>query len=282
MGPIIAAVAVVALVVVAVIGYAVGGYAYSASRLDSARSTYNTVVSHQNALTTEFNGFDSKVTPVNVTSATSADLKQNQGAYASLVSQSQAAQPTITADDSALASAQASLSENSWLTVFNRSSLDHTSQKIQHERNALAAAKTINDDLVQLGNFYQAFYAALIDLDTLSTNAQNTDFTAATSTVATLKVDLTKALQLATAPGLPPEMKQLLTDFQTLATDFGKLLAAAVAGDSAGAQADLVLVEKDAAKIDGYNFDKMATDVKAFYQPLIDKFNSEVSKANNM
>jgi hypothetical protein len=280
--PIIIVAGVIVLIVVLVIGYAGAGYVFANGRIDTAKNTYNTVVSHQNALTDEFNSFDAKVTPVNVTSATTADLKKNQAAYAQLVSQSQSAEPTISTDDSALASAQASLGDNSWLTVFSRSNLDHVSAKIGHERKALAAAKTITADIVQLGNFYQAFYSALIDLDTLSTNAQNTDFAAAKASVAILTSDLSKALQMAGAPGLPPEMKALLTDFQTFAADFGKLLDAAIAGDSTGATNALKAVEADAAKIDAYNFDKMASDTKAFYQPLIDSFNAEVSAANSM
>jgi hypothetical protein len=282
MRPIIAGVVIVAVLVVAVIGYGVAGFAFANGRLDAARSTYNTVVSHQNAITDEFNSFDNKVTGVNVTSATAADLKQNQAAYALLVTQSQAAQPTITADDASLASAQAGLRQNSWLTAFNRSSLDQASVKIDHERKALANAKTITGDLVQLGTFYQQFYNSLLDLDTLDAKTTANDFPGAATAITTLKTDIDKAIQLSSAPGLPPEMKLFLTDFQTLANDFGKLLNAALAGDTNGANADLNLVNADIAKIEAYDFDKMSTAIKSFYQPLIDSFNAEVAKANSM
>jgi hypothetical protein len=282
MRPIIAGVVIVAVLVVAVIGYGVAGFAFAQGRLDAARSTYNAVVSHQNTITDEFNSFDSKVTGVNVTSATAADLKTNQDAYALLVTQSQAAQPTITSDNASLATAQADLRQNSWLTVFNRSSLDQASSKIDHERKALASAKTITGDLVQLGTFYQQFYTSLLDLDTLDMKTQASDFPGAASAITTLKADINKAIQLATAPGLPPEMKLFLTDFQTLAGDFEKLLNAAIAGDTNGANADLASVKADLAKIESYDFDKMSTAIKGFYQPLIDSFNSEVAKANSM
>lgn len=282
MVPIIAGGVAVALLAVAVIGYAAAGITYASSRISGTRTTYNAVVAHQNAITDEFNVLTTSVTGVNLTSATAAQLKQTRAAYDTLVSQSQAAQPTIAADDASLASAQARLNENSWLTLFARSSLNNASTKMGHERKALAAAKTITGDLVQLGTFYQAFYDSLIDLDTLSTSASATDFSGAATAVTTLKADIAKSIQLSSAPGLPPEMKLFLTDFQTLAVDFGKLLDAAIAGDTGGASAALKAVDADITKIESYDTDKMSTEIKAFYQPLIDTFNSEIARANSM
>lgn len=269
------------LVVVGLVGYALAGFAFAASRLANTKTAYNAVVSHQNSITDEFNLFDTKVAASNLTTG-AATLKQNRAAYDTLVSQSQSAQPTIAVDDASLAKAQASLNDSSWLTLFSRSSLNNASVKIGHERKALATAKTLTADLILLGTFYQSFYDSLIDLDNLSTKASATDFTGAAAATTTLKADIAKALQLTSAPGLPPEMKLFLTDFQTLATDFGKLLDAAIAGDSNSAQADLKAVEADITKIESYDTDKMSTQIKAFYQPMLDTFNSEVAKANAM
>ena len=279
---VVAAVIVVVVILVAAIGYGVVGYAFASSRIAGARSAYNNVVSHQNAITDEFNNHDTKMTALSLTTATTADLQQNRTAYEQLVSQSQSAQPTLVADDAFLATAQASLNQNSWLTLIRRSDLDHTSAKIGHERKALADAKTIAGDLVQLGTFYQAFYDSLIDLDTLTTKATASDFVGAVAAIGTLKSDITMAIQLAGAPGLPPETKQFLTDFQTLATDVGKLLNAVIAGDTNSVQADVKAVDADNTKIETYDFNKMSTAIKAFYQPMIDAFNAEVSLANSM
>jgi hypothetical protein len=280
--PIIAGGVVAVLVVVAAIGYGIAGFTFASGRIATTRTTYNAVVAHQNTLTDEFNSLNSNVAGVNLTSATTTQLKQNRAAYDTLVSQSQSAQPTITTDDAALAAAQARLSDSSWLTLFSRPMLNNASAKIGHERKALATAKTITGDLIELGTFYQSFYDSLIDLDTLSTKAQATDFTGAATAITALKTDIAKAIKLSDAPGIPPEMKQFLTDFQTLAVDFGKLLDAAVAGDTNGAQADLKAVDADITKIEAYDTDKMSTEIKAFYQPMIDAFNSEIAKANSM
>lgn len=279
---IIAAVVVGVVIVVSAIGYGVVGYAFASSRIAAARSAYNTVVSHQNAITDEFNTLDTKMTALSLSTATSSDLQQNRAAYVQLVAQSQAAEPTLTHDDAFLANAQAGLKQNSWLTLIRRSDLDQTSAKIGHERRALSDAKLIAGDLVQLGTFYQAFYDSLIDLDTLTTKATASDFTGAAAAIGTLKSDISKALDLSSAPGLPPEMKLFMTDFQTLAVDVGKLLNAVIAGDTNGVQADVKTVDADNTKIETYDFKKMTAATKAFYQPMIDAFNAEVSIANSM
>jgi len=279
---IIAAVVVVVVIVVSAIGYGVVGYAFASSRIAGARSAYNTVVSHQNAITEEFNTLDAKMTALNLSTATSSDLQQNRASYVQLVGQSQSAEPTLTHDDAFLATAQARLSQTSWLTLIRRSDLDQTSAKIGHERKALSDAKAIAGDLVLLGNFYQAFYDSLIDLDTLTTKATASDFTGAVAAIGTLKSDISKALDLSSAPGLPPEMKLFLTDFQTLAMDVGKLLNAVIGGDTNGVQADVKAVDADNTKIESYDFNKMSAATKAFYQPMIDAFNAEASIANSM
>jgi hypothetical protein len=279
---VVIAVIVAAVLVVAALGYAGAGYAFSSSRLDGARNVYNDVVTHQNAITDEFNNINSKLTAVNLTSSSAIDYQQSHDRYVQLVSQSQAAQPTITADDASLAAAQTRLNENAWLTVLNRSNLNQVSAKIGHERNALASAKTITGDMVRLGTFFQSYDDAFLDLDTVSSKEQVSDFSGAAAAIAKLKTDTAKAIQLSDAPGLPPEMKQLMTDMQTLAVDNAKLLDDAMRSDANAAQADVKAVEADVAKLEAYNYDKIINEVKSFYQPLIDAFNSEVAKANSM
>jgi hypothetical protein len=280
---IIVAAAVILVVVLAVVGYAGAGYAFAHSRIDSATGTYNTAVTHQNALTDEFNSFQTSLTASNLTTETTASLKSSQALYAQLVTKSQAAGPTITADDASLASAQASLSDNSWLTVFSRGDLDHASAKIGHERNALAAAQTLSSDFVQFGGFYQAFLQTRIDLIDIASKGQTSDFTGILADIGTLKTDVGKAQQLENAPGIPAALKQNLTDLQSLAADFTKLFndVLASASDSTIA-ADVKAADADANKVDSTDWTKVASDEKAFYQPLIDKFNSEVSAANSI
>ena len=276
---IIAAIVIVALV--GVFGYAAAGFAFATSRLDGARNTYNGVVADQNAITETVNLFNTKFTTTNTT-ATASDLKADRALLDEVVSKSKAAETTSAADDALLASAQASLTDSSWLTVFNRSNLDHYSGKIGHERKALGDSKTLTGDYVLLATFYQSFFDALIDFDTVGNKIQASDFQGALAGVSTLQTDLGKALQASNAPGLPPEVHQFIVDFQTFTTDEGKLLAAVNASDVSAGQSLSPKVTADVTKLDSYDFTKIGSEIASYYTPLIDDYNSEISKANSM
>ncbi len=280
-GPVIVAVAVVVVLVLAAVGYAVAGFTFAASRIDSSTKALNTVVTNENAITTQFNS--TKDVSALDTKATGADLQSNKTALAQVVTQSQAAQATITTDQASLVSAQASLSDNSWLTTFSRSRLDNMSGKVGHWRNALVSAKTITGDLVQLGTFLQSYDDALLDLDNVVTKGNSNDFTGMASALVSLKTDVGKAISLADAPGLPPDMKAFLVDLQALATDTSKLLNDAANGASdSTVQADVNQVDADGVKADAHDIVKINTAILAFYTPLIDAYNAEVAKANAM
>jgi hypothetical protein len=273
--------AIVIVVLVAVFGYAAAGFAFATSRLDGARKTYNAVVAHQNAITDTVNLFNTKFTTTNA-AATASDLKADRSLLDEVVSKSKAAETTSAADDALLASAQASLTDSSWLTVFNRSNLDHYSSKIGHERKALGDSKTLTGDYVLLATFYEPFFDALIDFDIVGNKIQASDFQGALAGVSTLQTDLGKALQASNAPGLPPEVHQFIVDFQTFATDEGKLLAAVNSSDVSAGQSLSPKVTADVTKLDSYDFTKIGNDIARYYTPLIDDYNSEISKANSM
>jgi hypothetical protein len=276
-------VAIGIVLVVAVIGYAIAGFTFATSRVDSARTTYNAVVAHQNAITDTVNLFNTKFTTTSANAAaTASDLKADRSLLDQVVSESLTAEIRSTADDASLAKAQASLIENSWLTVFNRSSLDNYSRKIGHERKALGDSKTLAGDYVLLAMFYQSFFDALIDFDVVGNKIQASDFTGAVADVATLKTDLGKALQASSAPGLPPEVRLFIIDFQTFATDESSLLVAVNSSDVSAGQSLSAKVTADVTKLDSYDFTKIGNDIASFYKPLIDDYNSEISKANNM
>src|SRR5258708_1047713 len=271
-GPIIVAVAVLIVLVLAGIGYAVAGFTFATSRIDSTTKALNTVITNENAITAQFNS--TKDVAALDTKATGAELKSNKTAVAQVVTQSQTAQATITTDQASLVSAQASLSDNSWLTTFSRSRLDNMSGKIGHWRNALVSAKAITADLVQLGTFLQSYDDSLIDLDNVVTKGNSNDFTGMASALGSLKTDVAKAISLADAPGLPPDMKGFLVDLQTLATDTSKLLNDASSGASDSTlQADINSVDADGAKADAHDIVKINIAILAFYTPLIDAYN---------
>jgi hypothetical protein len=273
----IIAVVIIVIVVTGIIGYAIAGFAYTAGRIASADKSLNTVVSHQNSLNSTFKDIDTKVSGLN--SSSSSDLTQTRTLYAQFVASAKSASATVDQDDASLVSAKASLTGQQWLAVFSRPSLDREAARIDHARKGLAVAKTVAGDYVQVGEFFQAVIDSEVDLQTFSTQVANADFTSAKGTLATMKTHVDKAQQLSTAPGLPSQLHDVVVDLGTLVTDFGKLVDAGIASDDTAILNAEKSIEADANKLSGYNYDKIRADIAAYYQPLVDSFNSEMAQA---
>jgi hypothetical protein len=278
--PLIAIGLVVLLVIVAVAAYGVGGFVFARSRINSATDAYNTVVGHQNTLNAFFNNLSNQFDSSDPTTGSSDAIKQEKTLFDQLVTQSQTAQPQVSSDDASLATADAGLHENQWLTTFMRSSLDKSSTRIGDARAALAVAKTVLADYIQYGNFFSSLDAAALDLDTLGNDASASDLAGAATAVEAFKGDVAKALTLDKAPGLPAEVDNFMNDLQKMANDFETLLNAAIAHDAAGVQAAAAAVDADGTKLDGYDFAAFGTASQAFYQNLIDQYNAAVNRAN--
>ena len=276
---IIVAGVLVAVIVIGLVGYAAVGYAFAQTRISNADKALNAVISHQNQLNDTFKAIDTNFTSL----STSANFNPTQakGVVDQFVATSQGAGRTIDQDDTSLASAGDGLNEQRWLTVVSRGNLDHESARITHARKALSNARTVAGDYVLDGQFLQSFMNLLIDLDKLDSQASSSDFTGAQATLTTMKGDADKAVQLSSAPGLPPEMHALMVDMKTLTTDFGALLSAAQAGDDAAVTSAEQTLQADVNKISAYNFDTLGAQIDAFYKPLVDGFNSEMSAATS-
>ena len=273
----IVAVVVIVIVLIGIIGYAVSGLAYAATRISNADRTLNTVVSHQNELNATFKDIDTRFSALGTSSA--FNPQQARTLVDQFVSSAQAAGKTVDEDDASLMTASAQLSAQQWLTMVSRSNVDKESKRIAHARKALVSAKTVAADYVLDGQFMQAFLDTVIDLDNLGKASATGDLAAAKTTLTGMKTHVDKALQLSTAPGLPPELHDLMVDFQTLVSDFGKLIDAAGANDSAAVSAYFKAVNDDASKLSSYSFDNMSGKINAFYKPLIDAYNLEMAAA---
>lgn len=268
---------VIVVLVIGIIGYAVTGLAYAQTRVGNADKTLGTVISHQNTLNTTFKDIDTKFN--GLSSGSTFDPKQARTLVDQFVANATSAGTTVDQDDSSLVTARAGLGEQQWLTVVARSSLDREAGRIDHARKALSSARIVANDYVQDGQFLQAFLDAASDLDTLGAQSANADLAGAKSTLTTMKTHVEKALQLSTGPGLPGELHALMTDFESLVTDFGKLLDAAAAGNDTAITSAESSVQTDANKISKYNFDTISTEIDGFYKPLVDDFNAEMARA---
>ena len=273
----IIAVVIILIVVIGIIGYAFAGFSYTAGRIANADKSLNTVVSHQNSLNSTFKDIDTKVTGLNTSS--NSDLTQTRALYAQFVANAKSAGTTVDQDDATLVSAKASLSDQQWLALFSRSSLDREASRIDHARKGLAIAKTVAGDYVQVGGFFQAVIDSEVDLQTFSTQVATADFSSAKATLATMKTHVDQAQQLSTAPGLPSQLHDVVVDLGTLVTDFGKLVDAGIANDDTAILKAEKSIEADASKLSGYNYDKIQADIAAYYQPLVASFNSEMAQA---
>jgi hypothetical protein len=234
-------------------------------------------IDHQNDLTDTVNSLNDKLGANSLKSGSAASLQSSKALIQQIVDKSQTAQSQIDGDDSSLAKADASLKDNSWLTVMSKSRLDNGSAKIGHERKALAAAKSITAGYVQTGKFYLSFYDVVIDLDDLGTKAEASDLAGTSAAAVKLKADTTTAISLDKAPGLPTETETLLHDFQNLAVDFTNLINAR---NQTAVNAAEKALESDANKVSNFDYTKFDTAFNSYYKPLIDTYNSEVSQAN--
>jgi hypothetical protein len=276
---IIALIVVVALAATALIAYGVVGYAYATNRISNATKALNSVVDHENNISTNTDPLMTKLAGTGVTVNTTADeLKTQRTLSDQLIANSQNAIPTITGDDASLSAAGDTLQEQQWLTLFSRDQLTREADRIRHGRKALADQKTITGDYIQLGQYYQAFLDGNTDLLNLATKLRANDVTATFAALTSLKIDAAKGLQLSSAPGLPAEVKQYQTDLQTFAGDFEKFLTAS---DQATQDTYLTKIEADATKTDGYDWTKIGTQIVAFFQPMIDDYNAEGKKASS-
>ena len=265
------------MAVAATIGYAVIGFAYAQIRVAAADRALTTVVSHENKLNTAFRQIDNRFSSLSGNATFNA--VQARALVDQFVTSSRSAAQTVEQDDAALAAAQRNLKDQAWLTIFWRSVEDRESNRVAHARNALRSARTVAGDYQQDGLFLQSFFDALADLDSLDNQTSSADFTSAQATLVTMKAHVDRAAQLSTAPGLPTELHSLMTDFQALVADFGRLFAAAQSGDDAGVTAAESSLQTDSSKIAGYNFDQIGAETAAFYQPLVDRFNAEMAAA---
>jgi len=268
---------IIVIVLIGIIGYAVTGLAYAQTRVGNADKALGTVIAHQNNIDSSFSDLSAKFK--SLSSSGTFDPLQERDLFEQFVANETASAATYDRDDASLASAKASLGERQWLTFLARANLDHEATRIDHARKALAIAKTAATGYVQVGQFFAALYDAELDFQTFSTQIATADFGGANTTLGTMKTHVEKGLQLSTAPSLPTELHTLMGAFETLVSDFSKLLAAAAANNDTAVVNAENSVQADAAKLSTYNIDDIMAKIAAYYRPLYDQISSELAKA---
>jgi hypothetical protein len=270
---IITAIVVIVVLLVGVVGYVIAGYAYASSRISDATGAIDTVNAQRNYVNTTFDLLIQQVTSL----GTTTDSKIGKSGGDQMVSTSQTLGTSVAGGDHVLATARQRLNDQQWLTVFSQSRIKAEDERVDHARIAVATVRSAAGEYARLGQFFQIYFTALIDFDTLSAAFKNSDFVGASTADVAMQADIKKAQQASTsAPGLPSEFYDFLTAFLALAVDLGKELNATSrsAFDAASTQ-----VEADLTKLSAIDLSGTPAKITASYKHFRDDFNAEMDLA---
>jgi hypothetical protein len=270
---VIASVVVVVVLLIGVIAYVSAGYVYASSRISDASGAINGASAHRAYVNTTFDLMDQQVSSF----AAMSDPKLGKSTAGQLVSESQNMSAIVGGDDQAMVTARSRLHDQRWLTAISSARLDAEAGRIDHARKALGTLKSATGDYRLLGQFFQAFYQALTDFETLLTDDKNADIVGESSADTALQADVAKAQQLtANTPGLPREYTDFLVPLLAFAVDGAKVLNART---QAAYDAANKSVTADFAAMNAVDFTGTSAKIKSYYQHYRDDFNAEMDKA---
>jgi hypothetical protein len=269
----ITAVVVVVVLLVGVIAYVVTGYAFASSRISDATSAVNAMNAHRGYVNTTFDLLGQQLTSFE----TIANPKVGKSTAAQLTTETQGMTTLVGGDDQAMAAARFRLNDQHWLTAISSGRLAASATRIDHARKAVVSLKSAAGAYTMLGQFFEAYFQAFDDLDTLVSASKSGDYVSESSADTTLQTDIAKAQQASRdAPGLPTEYNDLLTAFSALAVDIGKELNSST---QAAFDAARKSATADVATMNGVNITGTSIKIKSYYQHYLDDFNLELDKA---
>jgi hypothetical protein len=272
---VITSVVVVVVLLVGVIGYVLAGYLYASSRISDASGAINGASAHRAYVNTTFDLLDQQVSSF----AAMTDAKVAKSTAGQLVSESQSMSTIVGGDDQAMVTARSRLHDQQWLTPISSARLDAEAGRIDHARKALATLKSAAGDYRLLGQYFQAYFQALSDFETLLTDDKNADIVGESSADTALQADVAKAQQLtASTPGLPGEYHDFLVPLLALAVDVAKLLNART---QAAYDAANKSVTADFTAMNAVDFTGTSAKIKSYFQHYRDDFNAEMDKATS-
>ena len=273
---VLAVVVGVLVLVIAVGGYAVAGFVVATNRVSSADHAIKSAASHQTDFSQSMSDIGAGFSSVD---SSSFDSKAYKSQVDHFVQVSQAAADSTGADSAKVESAAGHLHDSDWLTVFSRGQINGESAKIEHARKALSAARTLANGFVQDGQFFEAFAAALVDLDTIATQAQGQNYVAASAAVSQLKTDLATSLTLTSSPGLSADVHTFIVDFQKLAADFEVALNAVANKDQTAYDKANAAFSADLAALNAISPSNLGSAMETYYRPYINTYQTEMRLA---
>ena len=269
----IAVVIVLAVLLVGVLGYVLAGYALATSRISDATNAINAMSAHRSFVNTEFDLLGQQVSSFEAP-PNDAAAKSTAG---QLASETQGLTALLGADDRTLAGARSHLNDQQWLTWISSGRVGPEATRIDHARQAVTSVKSAAGDYVLLGQFFQAYFQALIDAGTLLAADKSGDIVGEATADAALQADVVKAQQESTnAPWLPSQYHDFLLALQAFGIDVAKALNARTA---AAFDAAIKLVQADLMATAAIDFTGSGARIKAYYQHYRDDFNTEMDRA---
>ncbi len=263
---------IAAVAVLLVIGgtYGVAGYLSASSRIGNANHALDVTLAHRDA-------FDNA--PIEL-GLDAPDSKTMQTASAKFAQTWKAQVATIESDERALASADSGLRQQQWLTFIRRGNIDSATARVDHARKALEVARTIAAERVKEGQFEESLADAAADFDAVLSDSQSQNLTAAVTAANKMQTDAGGALGLTTDTQFPPEVHDYVADIQAVAKDLVDYLNAISRGDQTGAKTLIAKADTDLNQLQTFDVLAMGEKVDAYYQPLMDSYHAELSKAS--
>jgi hypothetical protein len=270
---VITAAVVVVVLLIGVIAYVAAGYAFASSRISDATNAVNALNAHRGYVNTTFDLLGTQLTSFE----TMGDPKVGKSTAALLTTETQSMTTLVGGDDLAMAAARSHLNDQQWLTSISGGRLAASAARIDHARKAAASIKSATGAYVTLGQFFETYFQAFDDFNTLAAASKVGDYVGESSADSTLQADIAKALQASKdAVGLPTEYHDLLTAFSTLAVDLGKELNSST---QAAFDAASKVVTADFATMNAINITGTSIKIRSYYQHYRDDFNLELDKA---
>jgi hypothetical protein len=270
---VITAAVVIVVLLVGVIAYVGGGYAFASSRISNASGAINRASAHRSYVNTTFDLLDQQLSSF----ASMSDVKASKSTAGQLVSEAQSMSAIVGGDDAAIVAARSGLNDRQWLTAMSSGRLSAETGRLDHARKAIATLKSGAADYVLLGQFFQTYFQALIDFETLLADDKSGDFVGESSADAAMQADAAKAEQLTTTtPGLPSEYHDFIVPMLAFAVDLAKLLNA---NTKAAADAASKSLTADGVAMNAVDLSGTPAKIKSYYQHYRDDFNAEMDKA---
>jgi len=265
----------IVLVLVLGIGYLIAGASAAGASTNRADGALTTTIAHQDTVAgtlsqDPFKGID--------LSSPTADVSAAKAALALFEPKIAQARALVKADRTALLQARAGL-KGSPLTLPEQGILSRDQRRVDAGITAMAYADQAITYYQQQADFLHPFFDTFQGFQGVVKAEQAVDITGTLAQLNATDTSLQKAAKLAKPPAVPIQIVAALENLKSLVTDLKAWLSAAQAHDFATFQKERAALDADSQKLSNYDAAGAVNADKALFQPLSDRYNSEMKVA---